>query len=163
IIASHSAVRKLANVSRNLDDEQLLALKKNGGVMQTVAFSSYVKTDSPERLAALDELRTEFDLPANAPIGGGGRGGRAPRGGRARGRRSGRRGCAVHEHPDSGESVRGRAGRRRRRWWACGARRWPGQPARGSQRGQTRGIPEAARRSESEVSAGRAGDGEGFR
>jgi microsomal dipeptidase-like Zn-dependent dipeptidase len=28
-------VRKLANVSRNLDDEQLLALKKNGGVMQT--------------------------------------------------------------------------------------------------------------------------------
>ena len=75
IIASHSAVRKLANVSRNLDDEQLLALKKNGGVMQTVAFSSYVKTDSPERLAALDELRREFDLPANAPIGGGGRGG----------------------------------------------------------------------------------------
>jgi len=77
IIASHSAVRKLANVSRNLDDEQLVALKKNGGVMQTVAFSSYVKTDSPERLAALDELRREFDLPANAPIGGGGRGGGA--------------------------------------------------------------------------------------
>src|SRR5262245_13977064 len=77
IIAAHSAVRKLANVSRNLDDEQLVALKKNGGVMQTVAFSSYVKTDSPERLAALDELRREFDLPANAPIGGGGRGGGA--------------------------------------------------------------------------------------
>ena len=37
IIASHSSVRKLANHSRNLDDEQLLALKKNGGVMQTVA------------------------------------------------------------------------------------------------------------------------------
>ena len=56
IIASHSSVRKLANHSRNLDDEQLLALKKNGGVMQTVAFASYVKiaADSPERTAALD-------------------------------------------------------------------------------------------------------------
>ena len=40
IIASHSAVRALCNHSRNMDDEQLQALKKNGGVMQTVAFSS---------------------------------------------------------------------------------------------------------------------------
>jgi membrane dipeptidase len=76
IIASHSSVRKLANHSRNLDDEQLLALKKNGGVMQTVAFSSYVKiaADSPERAAALAELRKEFGLPENTPLGGGGRG-----------------------------------------------------------------------------------------
>ena len=74
IIASHSSVRKLANVSRNLDDEQLLALKKNGGVMQTVAFSSYVKVDSPERVAALDALRKEFNLPEGTPLGGGGRG-----------------------------------------------------------------------------------------
>ena len=82
IIASHSAVRALADVSRNLDDEQLLALKKNGGVMQTVAFNSYVKTDSPERRAALDALRKEFGLPENAPLGGGrgAGGGRAGRG-----------------------------------------------------------------------------------
>jgi membrane dipeptidase len=74
IIASHSAVRKLANHSRNLDDEQLLALKKNGGVMQTVAFASYVKvaSDSPERTAALDALRKEFNLPEGTPLGGGG-------------------------------------------------------------------------------------------
>ena len=39
IIASHSAARALCNHSRNLDDEQLLALKKNGGVVQTVAFA----------------------------------------------------------------------------------------------------------------------------
>ena len=39
IIASHSAVRALADVSRNMDDEQLLALKKNGGVIQIVAFN----------------------------------------------------------------------------------------------------------------------------
>src|SRR5678810_542665 len=47
IIASHSAVRALCDVSRNLDDEQLLALKKNGGVVQMVAFSSYVKKSPP--------------------------------------------------------------------------------------------------------------------
>src|SRR3954454_2995364 len=84
IIASHSAVRKLADVSRNLDDEQLLALKKNGGVMQTVAFSSYVKVDSPERVAALDALRKEYNLPAGTALnfGAGGRGaGRGGRGG----------------------------------------------------------------------------------
>src|SRR6187401_3406840 len=85
IIASHSAVRKLTNVSRNLDDEQLLALKKNGGVMQTVAFNAYVKIppgDSPERTAALDELRKEFNLPAGTPLAaGGGRGGRGGAGG----------------------------------------------------------------------------------
>ncbi len=42
IMASHSAARALGDVSRNLDDEQLVALKENGGVVQTVAFRSYV-------------------------------------------------------------------------------------------------------------------------
>ena len=45
IIASHSSARALCNHSRNLDDEQLLLMKKNGGVVQTVAFSSYLNTD----------------------------------------------------------------------------------------------------------------------
>ena len=44
IIASHSSARALCNHSRNLDDEQLLLLKENGGVVQTVAFSSYLNT-----------------------------------------------------------------------------------------------------------------------
>jgi membrane dipeptidase len=73
IIASHSAVRALCNHSRNLDDEQLLALRKNGGVVQLVAFNNYVKQappDSPERVRALAALRQEFGLPAA----GGGRG-----------------------------------------------------------------------------------------
>jgi membrane dipeptidase len=79
IIASHSAIRKLCDNSRNMDDEQLLALKKNGGVIQIVAFNSYIKTpppDSPERAAALDAIRKEFNLPAGTPLGGrgGGRG-----------------------------------------------------------------------------------------
>jgi membrane dipeptidase len=74
IIASHSSMRALADVSRNLDDEQLQALQKNGGVVQVVAFASYVKTDSPERKAALDALRKAFNLPLGTALGGGGRG-----------------------------------------------------------------------------------------
>ena len=100
IIASHSAARALCNHSRNLDDEQLLALKKNGGVVQTVAFANYIKSsDTPERAAALNALRKEFGLPAGTPLGGrGGRGGRgaqtapgagAAGGGQARGRAQG--------------------------------------------------------------------------
>jgi membrane dipeptidase len=82
IIASHSAMRALCDHSRNLDDEQLLALKKNGGVVQVVAFSSYVKTrkpDSPERAAAIAALRKELGFPEGAPGAGpgGGGGGRA--------------------------------------------------------------------------------------
>jgi len=42
LIASHSSARSLCSHSRNLDDEQLLLLKKNGGVVQTVAFAGYL-------------------------------------------------------------------------------------------------------------------------
>jgi membrane dipeptidase len=66
IIASHSAARALCDVSRNMDDEQLLALKKTGGVIQVFAYSGYIKTtrpDSADRTAALAALRKEYDLP----------------------------------------------------------------------------------------------------
>ena len=66
VIASHSAVRALCDVSRNLDDEQLLVLQKTGGVIQVVAYNGFIKTtkaDSPERLAALAALQKEYDLP----------------------------------------------------------------------------------------------------
>ena len=45
IIASHSSARALNDVSRNLDDEQLLRMKENGGVVQTVAFRGYVNSE----------------------------------------------------------------------------------------------------------------------
>jgi membrane dipeptidase len=80
IIASHSAARALADHSRNMDDEQLLALKKNGGVIQTVAFNGYVKIPPPAteaRTTAIAALRQEFGLPAGGPGGGGGGGGAA--------------------------------------------------------------------------------------
>jgi len=62
VVASHSSTTALANVPRNLDDEQLLAIKKNGGVAQIVAFASYVKVDAPEKRAAVDTLRRSMNI-----------------------------------------------------------------------------------------------------
>jgi membrane dipeptidase len=100
VIASHSGVRALADVSRNMDDEQLLALKKNGGVIQVVGFASYVKTDSKERVDALAKLREEFGLAPQA-----GRGGRGFGGGRGRGDEVTNRACPVES--TSGLSTQG--------------------------------------------------------
>ena len=52
IIASHSSARALCNHSRNLDDDQLKMMKENGGVVQTVAFTSYLNTEKSDRLSA---------------------------------------------------------------------------------------------------------------
>ncbi len=57
LMASHSSARALGNHSRNLDDELLMLFKKHGGVVQTVAFSSYV---NPEKHNAFYESRTEI-------------------------------------------------------------------------------------------------------
>jgi membrane dipeptidase len=109
VIASHSGVRALADVSRNMDDEQLLALKKNGGVIQVVGLAEFVKADSKERTAALTKLSEEFGLTQ-----GGGRGGR---GGRGRGEGAdAARVCPVedsHGHGPQGRGASGGAGRGR--------------------------------------------------
>ena len=49
VIASHSAVYELRRVKRNMDDEQLFALKKNGGVIQVVGYSDYLRAAEPGR------------------------------------------------------------------------------------------------------------------
>ena len=52
VIASHSSVRRLANQSRNMDDELLTAVKTNGGVVQINAVSDFVKAPEPRPAAA---------------------------------------------------------------------------------------------------------------
>jgi len=70
IIASHSGVRAICNHSRNLDDEQLRGLAKNGGVVQLVAFNSYVKCSAEAtardaaRREAIADLRKQFGITA---------------------------------------------------------------------------------------------------
>ncbi len=63
VMASHSSARALNDVSRNLSDEELLALKENGGVVQTVAFRSYVNSEknsaNREAMNALDQSLAE--------------------------------------------------------------------------------------------------------
>ena len=69
LIASHSSARALCNHSRNLDDEQLLLLKKNGGVVQTVAFAGYLniaKTDAYRK--AKKEILDQVALDNNFTI-----------------------------------------------------------------------------------------------
>jgi len=62
IIASHSSVRALCDHPRNLTDEQLKALAKNGGVTQICFVASFVKEQppNPERDVALEALREKY-------------------------------------------------------------------------------------------------------
>jgi membrane dipeptidase len=43
VIASHSGAAGVHTHARNMDDEQLMALRDNGGVVQIVAFNTYLK------------------------------------------------------------------------------------------------------------------------
>ena len=71
VIASHSGIRTMNDNPRNLDDENLLALKANGGVVQCVGLGEFVKSVPvpPERQEAIRAMRKDFGLPE-------GRGGR---------------------------------------------------------------------------------------
>lgn len=62
VVGSHSSTRALADVPRNMDDEQLLALKANGGVVQMCALDGFVKVPAPERGEAVRALREELGI-----------------------------------------------------------------------------------------------------
>jgi len=65
VIASHSGCRAVCDESRNLDDEQLIALKENGGVINIVGLNTFIKKDSPERTAAVESIRREMGFSMN--------------------------------------------------------------------------------------------------
>ncbi|HSG27263.1 MAG TPA: dipeptidase [Candidatus Krumholzibacterium sp.] len=62
VIASHSAVRALCDVPRNLSDEMLAALAAKGGVIQVVFYSGFLSKDFWDASAEVRErLQPEFD------------------------------------------------------------------------------------------------------
>jgi membrane dipeptidase len=71
IFASHSCCRALCENPRNLSDDMIRALAKNGGVLQMCFLSGYLKTPkpNPERDAAVKELEAKYgprrQLPQN--------------------------------------------------------------------------------------------------
>lgn len=64
IMASHSGCSGINVHNRNLTDDQLRALAKNGGVIQIVALGSFLKEETPEHREAVAELRKELELPS---------------------------------------------------------------------------------------------------
>ncbi len=58
VIASHSSCRALCESPRNLDDDMLLALRDNGGVIQICILSAYLKIPDPN--PQLDARLREF-------------------------------------------------------------------------------------------------------
>jgi membrane dipeptidase len=62
VIASHSSCRALCESPRNLNDDMLLALKKNGGVIQICILSDYLKQPepNPEFDEKVKELREKW-------------------------------------------------------------------------------------------------------
>jgi membrane dipeptidase len=68
VIASHSGIAAVNAHPRNMDDETLLALKADGGVVQVVAFDSYLKQQPEEKTVALRELRERFGIAAASAV-----------------------------------------------------------------------------------------------
>lgn len=60
ILASHSGVKGVYDNARNLDDEQLDAIRDSGGVAQMVAFRGYVDAQDPAIRAGMGELRSRY-------------------------------------------------------------------------------------------------------
>ena len=62
VIASHSAAKGAFSHARNLSDEALLAIRDKGGVVQIVAFDSYLRETPPEKRAAMGALYRDMNL-----------------------------------------------------------------------------------------------------
>jgi len=63
VIASHSTLREYCGTARMWDEEQLMALKKNGGVFHLVGLRMAVRPEPPEKTSAVSELRKKMGFP----------------------------------------------------------------------------------------------------
>ena len=71
VVATHSNCRALANVPRNLSDEQIRAIAKTGGVVSVVFYPAFVQPGWKERKDALDrEIQTLVDEASRKAQGG---------------------------------------------------------------------------------------------
>lgn len=62
VMASHSGCRALCNVPRDLTDDMLRALAKNGGVIQIVFYSGFISDEFAKKSAeAREKLEPEFE------------------------------------------------------------------------------------------------------
>jgi membrane dipeptidase len=59
VMASHSGAKAICDNPRNLNDDLLVKLRENGGVIQVVAYSGYIKTPepNPQRDSARNAVR----------------------------------------------------------------------------------------------------------
>jgi membrane dipeptidase len=68
VIASHSSCRALCDVPRNMTDDMLRALAKNGGVVHINYFEGFLDRGFMDRLDGLKDLQAQQDaLEAAAP------------------------------------------------------------------------------------------------
>lgn len=68
VIASHSSVKGVFDHPRNVSDEVLDAIKKNGGVVQIVAFDPYLRAAPPEKTQAIAALQKTMGVRSGADV-----------------------------------------------------------------------------------------------
>lgn len=63
VVATHSNARAIIDHPRNLSDEQLLAVQRNGGVVAVNAYSSWVRPFPEEAQQQLNAIRRKYGVP----------------------------------------------------------------------------------------------------
>lgn len=62
VIASHAAIHALVPTARNITDEGLLAIQKTGGVIQVVAFRSFILDTYDDLQAGIEKVRQRYGI-----------------------------------------------------------------------------------------------------
>ena len=68
VVASHSNARAIIDHPRNLSDEQLQSIQRNGGVVAINAYSSWVRPLPPEAKRKANEIRRKHGVPEEANV-----------------------------------------------------------------------------------------------